>query len=101
MHQRLTTDPVRILRAYERGLLTSLGAATDLVEATLGPPTAELIARCPAEILDRIREWTRFPFYHELFLNVAGPTDAVALEAERNRWLAGISFWKACLEAGS
>jgi hypothetical protein len=93
VHQRVTTDPFRILSLYERGLLTLTAIANDLVEATVSPPTAELVARLPAEVGDLIRELVRMPFYNERFLKT-DPLGGEEQRAEQERWLARVALWR-------
>jgi len=92
MHQRSATDPFRILRMYDRGLLTLLGAMNDLVEVTAESPTAELIARIPVDGLGRLRELASAPADTEW---ISFGMNAEAARESLDRFNRGLDFWRA------
>ena len=104
MHQRVTTDPLKLLHGYEQGRIVLVELVDRLIEATISPPTTELIALLPEEALTRIRERAAVPRDAEWLTIQPGAyiirdeADAAQhREAERARleWFrAGLEIWR-------
>lgn len=96
----LTYD--RLLRLYERGLLTEVGLSIDLVLASGTPPTDELVARLPPGVVDHIRRFVTAPDDGWNLVRVERSFRFPWVDdeqTERERWPRGLQCWRAYFSA--
>ena len=92
------TPPLeRVLKMYARGTLATIPFVTELVLETVVPPTAEWVARLPAEAVGRIRVLVSAPKTEwkveqlERLRRDPEPDD----QTELALWRTGLALWRA------
>lgn len=101
----MTPDLDRLVRCYNREIITELELATYIVEATTERPTTEFVESLPQPARNHIREWASSKSGEVgsciVSADVLRDPDVWAKyqQEQAQRWQQGLYFWRAYFDS--